>query len=116
MDQLTTPRRRLPWGVLVTCVVLALGVLLVYRGQQRAPWSGVAFGALAAVSAFLVGRWLAGSLWGVVMALTLVLHPLYQRWAQSGGEPLQGESGVGLSGIRLTWQSKLCTNSANWSA
>jgi hypothetical protein len=81
MDQ-PSLARRLPWGVVLTTVLLVVVVLVTYKRDLQNPaadWLVLASATLAGVAAFVIGRRLLGSLWGLVLALTLVLHPLYTR-------------------------------------
>ncbi len=106
MDEPKRSARAVPWGVIAAGASLALAVFAVYRVQKNAPPACVAHLALAVVAAFLCGRILVGSLWGVIMALTLALHPAYDHWAMRNAEPLEGEALklVALAGMLCAWR------------
>lgn len=75
-----SPIRRLPWGVLLTAVLLAVIGVLVHQPRIAAQrWLVVSAGTVAGVGLFAATRRLVGGLWGLILALTLVLHPLYTR-------------------------------------
>ncbi len=78
-------RRLLPWGLLIALLVLAGGVVGVLRwrpgSEAPVPWPGVFAAVTAAFATFLFFRGLSHSLWGLIAAFLLILHPhLYWNW------------------------------------
>src|SRR5262245_61017776 len=74
------PVARLPWGLVLTLLLLALLVTAVFRAapgaETAAPWRVVGAAVALASGAFLVLRRLQGYFWGLLAALAVSLHPL----------------------------------------
>lgn len=97
MDQPTEAQRvpilrRLPWGIIIAAVFLTVVAIIVHKGQRLAPWWSVIYLSLTAAGLFVVGRWLVGSLWGMIMALTLEMHPVYLQRGLADSSALEGEA------------------------
>src|SRR5262245_25123271 len=104
MEQPSSPARRWPLGVVLITVVLAVLVISTYRPQNPAEGLAVVGSAtLAGAAAFVAGRRLLGTLWGLILALMLVLHPLYSR----SGLPVNA---LGAEALKLVTLAGLVTS------
>jgi hypothetical protein len=82
-------RQRLPWGSVLTSVVLAGIVVAFYRGKSteatdgHLPWTAIWAAAGIGCAVFLVMRWWQNYAWGIIAGLAVPLHPLYMENARS---------------------------------
>jgi hypothetical protein len=87
---------RLPWGLLLTSVLLAGAAVLTVTLRLEAP-SSAASGwtvtvVVGVVAAFLAMGWLQSYFWGVVAALLVLVHPLNDPGQTSAWRPLLAEA------------------------
>lgn len=88
----TTTQQRLPWGTITILALLAVLVGYVYYPTGAAAgWWTTALVFLTAAVTFFVGRGLLNGVWGFVMAVSLVLHPLYQHRVRADGQAVLTE-------------------------
>jgi hypothetical protein len=101
----------------LTYLFLAALVFLVDRVQKNSTWSGVAYLTLATIACYVSARMLVGTLWGLIIALTLALHPAFQHWATLPSDlvgPLESESLKLVSLAGSVWACHLIFRSGNY--
>jgi hypothetical protein len=103
------PVARLPWGLVLTLLLLALLVTAVFRAapgaETPAPWGVVGAAVALASGAFLVLRRLQGYFWGLLAGLAVSLHPLNWDWAPPLERALgsQGATLLVVAGVIAAW-------------
>ncbi|HYT89770.1 MAG TPA: hypothetical protein VEL76_13765 [Gemmataceae bacterium] len=95
--------RRMPWGLVLTIVLLSLLLGMVFRA---APWRVVLATVGMAVGTFLALRRLQNYLWGVVGALVLALHPLNWEWSAPFEQSMRAEALelIVLAAVVTAWE------------